>query len=66
MSLVSAASHPTFLSDDSGGWYKKATNLIASLHLLMPDKIKHEDTAFATREEFKDWLHANREVRERV
>jgi hypothetical protein len=46
----------------AGGWYRKATQVVSSLQILFPDRIKHEDTVFATRDEFKAWLEATRSV----
>jgi hypothetical protein len=47
---------------DTGGWYKKAAQLISSMQVLLPDRVKFENNMFATRDEFKEWLNANREV----
>lgn len=32
------------------------------MQVLLPDRVKFENNMFATRDEFKEWLNANREV----
>ena len=49
---------PRFLfpSIPSGGFYKKAYNVLASLSVLFPTKLRIENHEYSTRDEYRSWL----------
>lgn len=41
---------------DSCGFFHRASRLVASLQLLYPGRVKHEEQNFPTRDEYKAWV----------
>lgn len=44
---------PPYTPAPTGGFFHRASRLVASLQLLYPGRVKHEEQNFPTRDEFK-------------